>query len=215
MVMNMSKWSDLYEEEISKTTIEAYVNEKLRTKKEIIKLIDKYVKNGSVLELGSGTGVLACKISSMGKSVIALDRDADMISLSKKYFEGYFKDCDITYINKDIMDFKSKDKIDVIYSIGILEHYSDDEIIKLLNKQLSISDYVIFGIPTRYFDENKKMYGNERYLRIKDWRVLITKTNGELIEESHYHYLNWYQRIFKISKYFKPYPVHVFVLKRK
>ena len=64
MVMNMSKWSDLYEEEISKTTIEAYVNEKLRTKKEIIKLIDKYVKNGSVLELGSGTGVLACKISS-------------------------------------------------------------------------------------------------------------------------------------------------------
>ncbi len=215
MVMNMSKWSDLYEEEISKTTIEAYVNEKLRTKKEIIKLIDKYVKNGSVLELGSGTGVLACKISSMGKSVIALDRDADMISLSKKYFEGYFKDCHITYINKDIIDFKSKDQIDVIYSIGILEHYNDAEIIKLLNKQLSMSDYVIFGIPTRYFDEKKKMYGNERYLRIRYWRVLIAKTNGELIEESHYHYLNWYQRIFKISKYFKPYPVHVFVLKRK
>ncbi len=86
----MSKWSELYEEEIRKTTIEKYVEEKLRTKDKIIKLIDKYAKNGNVLELGSGTGVLACKISSMGKRVIALDRDDDMISLSKKYFFNYF-----------------------------------------------------------------------------------------------------------------------------
>lgn len=211
----MSKWSRLYEEEIKATDVKSYVEEKLRTKGTIINLINKYAPNGCVMELGSGTGILALKVASMGNKVIALDSDKDMIALSKKYFFKEFDNPNITYINKDIRDYEVKEKLDVIYSIGILEHYSDEEIIELLIKQLNLSNYVIFGIPTKYFDENKKMYGNERYLRIKYWRNLITQSKGELIEETHYHYLNGYQRIFKISKYFKPYPVHIFVLKSR
>lgn len=209
----MSKWSKLYEEEIKETDVKSYIEEKLRTKGTIIKLINKYAKNNRVMEVGSGTGILSLKISTMGNEVIALDSDADMIDLSKKYFLQEFDNPNITYINKDIREYKSKKRLDVIYSIGILEHYSDEEIIELLNKQLELADYVIFGIPTKYFDPKKKMYGNERYLNIRYWRKLIKKSNGKLIEEGHYHYLNWYQRIFKISKYFKPYPVHIFVVK--
>lgn len=209
----MSKWSKLYEDEIKETDVRSYIEEKLRTKKTIINLINKYAKNKRVMEVGSGTGILSLKIATMGNEVIALDSDKDMISLSKKYFLNEFKDANITYVNKDIREYKSREKIDVIYSIGILEHYSDEEIIDLLNKQLKLADYVIFGIPTKYFDPKKKMYGNERYLNIRYWKSLIKKSNGILIEEGHYHYLNWYQRIFKISKYFKPYPVHIFVVK--
>lgn len=209
----MSKWSKLYEEEIKETDVKSYIEEKLRTKGTIIKLINKYAKNKKVMEVGSGTGILSLKISTMGNKVIALDSDADMIALSKKYFLSEFDNPNITYVNKDIREYKSKKRLDVIYSIGILEHYSDSDIIELLNKQLELANYVIFGIPTKYFDPKKKMYGNERYLSIRCWRKLIKKSNGKLIEEGHYHYLNWYQRIFKISKYFKPYPVHIFVVK--
>lgn len=211
----MSKWSKLYEEEIKSFNVYDYIQEKLRTKGTIIKLIKKYATNGKVMEVGSGTGILALQMASLGNKVIALDSDADMIALSKKYFLNEFNGVNITYVNKDIRDYRVKEKIDVIYSIGILEHYNDDEIIELLNKQFELSKYVIFGIPTKYFDPKKKMYGNERYLSIKYWRSLIEKSYGQLVEESHYHYLNWYQRILKISKYFKPYPVHIFVLKRK
>lgn len=209
----MSKWSKLYEEEIKETDVKSYIEEKLRTKGTIIKLINKYANNKKVMEVGSGTGILSLKIATMGNEVIALDSDADMIDLSKKYFLPEFDNPNITYVNKDIREYKSKKRLDVIYSIGILEHYSDEEIIELLNKQLELADYVIFGIPTKYFDPKKKMYGNERYLNIRYWRKLIKKSKGMLIEEGHYHYLNWYQRIFKISKYFKPYPVHIFVVK--
>lgn len=43
-------------------------------------------------------------------------------------------------------------------------------------KQTSLCKYIIFGILTKYFDEDKKIYGNERYLPLQYWRKLIKKT---------------------------------------
>lgn len=105
--------------------------------------------------------------------VDALDKDYDMISLSKKYFLPKFKNSNINYLCDNIRNINIIEKYDVCYSIGILEHYSDNEIIDLINKQISISEYVIFEIPTKYFDEDKKMCGNERYLSLHYWRKLI------------------------------------------
>lgn len=159
----MSKWSELYENEINKTSLDNYIYDKLKTKKNVIKLINKYANNHKIMELGSGTGILALHLSTLGNYVTALDLDEDMIELSKNYFFNKFNNTKINYICADIRDFNSSEMFDVIYSIGILEHYSDSEIIDLINKQISISRIVIFGIPTKYFDENKKMYGNERW----------------------------------------------------
>lgn len=212
----MSKWSNLYEKEIlSASSIDDYIKQKLSTKKRIIKLINKYAANNKIIELGAGTGVLALYISSLNNnSVDALDKDYDMISLSKKYFFPKFKNSNISYLCDDIRNINAIEKYDVCYSIGILEHYNDSEIINLINKQTAISEYVIFGIPTKYFDENKKMYGNERYLPLHYWRKLIKKSNCKIIEESSYHYLNFLKRIINYRKWFKPTPVHIFVIKK-
>lgn len=208
----MSKWSKLYEQEIKSTTLENYVSNKLKSKKQIIKLINKYSPNNKVMEFGSGTGILALYLSTMNKHVTALDLDNDMIKLSKKYFLPYFKDANINYVNTDIRDFNTDYNFDVTYSIGVLEHYSDKEIIDLLHKQLTMSNYVIFGIPTTYFDEAKKMYGNERYLSLRYWRKLIKQSKCKIIKESSYHYLNIFQRLINLKKWFKPNPVHIFVV---
>ena len=212
----MSKWSDLYEKEIlSSQSIDEYIKQKLSTKKKIIKLINKYASNKKIMELGAGTGVLALYISSLyNNKVDALDKDHDMISLSKKYFLSKFKNSNINYLCNDIRNINIKEKYDVCYSIGILEHYNDDEIIELINKQVAISKYVIFGIPTKYFDEDKKMYGNERYLPLQYWRKIIKKSNCKIIEESSYHYLSFLRRIINYKKWFKPKPVHIFVIKK-
>ena len=211
----MSKWSMLYEKEIlNSSSIEDYIYEKLKTKKKIIKLINKYSFNNKVIELGSGTGILALKISTMGNEVTALDKDIDMIKLSKKYFANKFLNSNIKYVCCDIMDFKTRKKFDVCYSIGLLEHYNDEDIINLINKQFEFSNYVIFGIPTKYFDEGKKMYGNERYLTIRQWRKLIKNSNCKVIEESSYHYLGFFRRILNVKKIFKPNPVHIFVISK-
>lgn len=212
----MSKWSNLYEKEIlDAPSIDDFIKQKLSTKKKIIKIINKYAISRKIMELGSGTGVLALHISSMNNNrVDALDKDSDMISLSKKYFLSKFENANINYLCDDIRNIDVKEKYDVCYSIGILEHYNDNEIIDLINKQTSISEYVVFGIPTKYFDEDKKMYGNERYLPLKYWRKIIKKSNCQIIEESSYHYLSIPKRIINYKKWFKPNPVHIFVIKK-
>ena len=43
----------------------------------------------------------------------------------------------------------------VTHSSGVMEHYSDEEIVKLINEQLRVSDVCVFSVPTAYFE--KKM----------------------------------------------------------
>jgi len=39
------------------------------------------------------------------------------------------------------------------------------------------------------------------------------KTNCKIIEEASYHYLNFPKRIMNYKKWFKPNPMHIFVIK--
>ena len=52
----------------------------------------------------------------------------------------------------------------------------------MINEQLRISDYCVFSVPTSYFE--KKMLGNERFLSRKQWRKIISKSNGKIIKET-------------------------------
>lgn len=211
----MSKWSNLYEKEIlAAPSIDDFIKQKLSTKRKVIKLINKYASNRKIMELGAGTGILALYISSLNNNMVdALEADYDMISLSRKYFLPRFKNSNINYLHDDIRNINVIEKYAVCYSIGILEHYNDSEIIDLIHKQTSISEYVIFGIPTKYFDEDKKLYGNERYLSLRYWRKIIKKSNCKIIEESSYHYLKFPKILINYKKWLKPNPVHIFVIK--
>lgn len=51
----------------------------------------------------------------------------------------------------------------------MLEHFTDEEIINTLKQQMNIAKIVIFGIPTKYFDQVETMYGDERYMSYKFW----------------------------------------------
>jgi len=105
----------------------------------------------------------------------------------------------------------------VTHSSGVLEHYSDDDIVKLINEQLRVSNVCIFSVPTAYFE--KKMLGNERFMSRKEWREILAKSNGFIVEESGYHYKTLKNRIIDVlkkpSRIFKPIALFTFVLKRK
>lgn len=84
-----------------------------------------------------------------------------------------------------------------------MEHYNDDEIVKIINEQIRVSDICIFSVPTSYFE--KKMLGNERFMKKNEWREIINKSNAKIIKETGYHYKTFYKRFIDICKNPKKY----------
>ena len=80
---------------------------------------------------------------------------------------------------------------------------------------MRVSNYVIFGIPSTYFSMSEKMLGNERGLTLKEWKNLIREADGELVEQTSFHYYKLYKRILEVKKWFKPKAFWLFIVRRK
>lgn len=209
-------WYKLYEYDIKRNGgYKAYYEKKIKYRKKFINKLKKYANN-KVLEAGCGTGVISINLALNNFLSYAVDNDKNMLELVKKISLSQGKNAP-ELINEDIFllhkKFK-KDEIDVTYSIGVYEHYNDSEIKKLLKNQLKISKYVFVGIPTRYFNDNEKLYGNERFLEIKYWRKLLTMDNCQIVEEFSCYNDNIFKRLLKYKKWFKPAPIYIFVIKK-
>lgn len=210
-------WYQLYVKEIEKKGgIRKYFKLKINTKKNFIKLIQKYSSNKTIAELGSGTSIISTYMAGLGYKVTAIDEDEKMLSLATKIA----KECNYgnqpAFIQGSILDLDYiNNHFDVCFSNGVLEHFTDEDIIKIIQKQLQMCEVVIFGIPTKYFNREEAMYGDERYLGLKYWRQLIYNANGIILEEKSCHYMPWLQRLFNFKKYFRPYPYRIFVIKKK
>jgi len=207
-------WYQVYLKDIEKQgNLEKYVNNKILNKKILIDLIKKYSKGKRLLEAGSGTGVLATYLASIGYDVTGIDIDSEIINLAHKIANTYNSVKKPIFINKSIFELDYPENFyDVSYSNGVLEHFNDEQIIATLKQQLKVSKIVIFGIPTKYFNQNEAMYGDERYMDYDCWRELIFEAGGIILEEKSMHYMSRTKRLLNFKKYFKPFPYRIFVI---
>ncbi len=209
-------WYEVYLKDIEKKkTLDYYVDDKIRNKKVLINLIKKYSKNNKLLEAGSGTGVLSTYMASLDFDVTGIDIDKDILGLSRKIAKSYPSKNKPKFIKKSIFELDYDDNyFDASFSNGVLEHFNDDEIIDTLKQQMRVSKYVIFGIPTKYFNREEAMYGDERYMDYTFWRDLIKKSGGKILEEKSMHYMSFRKRLVNFKKYFRPYPFRIFVIEK-
>ncbi len=208
-------WYEVYLKDIEKKgTLENYVDDKIKNKKILINLIKKYSKGNKLIESGSGTGVLSTYMSSLGYEVTGIDIDNDILNLSKKIANKYNSKNKPTFKNKSIFKLDYEENyFDVSFSNGVLEHFNDEQIIDTLKQQMKIAKIVIFGIPTKYFNQEEAMYGDERYKSNVFWRNLINMSGGIILEEKSMHYMSRMKRLLNYKKYFRPYPYRIFVIK--
>ncbi|MEG1142973.1 MAG: class I SAM-dependent methyltransferase [Bacilli bacterium] len=209
-------WYEVYLKDIEKKgNLELYVKDKIKNKKVLINLIQKYSINKKIIESGSGTGVLSTYMASLNFDAIGIDIDQSILKLSQKIAKKYNSKNKPVFLQKSIFELDySNNEFDVSFSNGVLEHFSDEEIIKTLNQQMKIAKYVIFGIPTKYFKQREAMYGDERYMNFSFWRNLIKLSKGIILEEKSMHYMDLKHRLLNFKKYFKPYPYRIFVVTR-
>ncbi len=210
----MSKWSELYTDQIkSGGGAVPYFRNKIAGYRKLIRCIKKYTpQGGTILEAGSGTGAISIYLSNLGYDVTAMDVDPDMLSLSASLAEEFPRKP--IFLKGNIADLDPSHVFNTVFSSGTFEHFSDDEIVDLSNKELAVSRTLIISVPSNYYRIEDRMHGDERFLSERQWLELFSKTRGKVVRVIHYSFKNkreYLQYLLKI----KPSPYIAFVLKNK
>lgn len=117
------------------------------------------LKINTLLELGAGTGLCAHFLAAKTKAqTTLLDKDRQLVTKLKEKYP------DKEIIHADLFNFSTKRKWDLVYSLGLIEHFPDEKAIKAIkiHKKLS-SQYVLIAVPVESFIMKYLFYPLRRY----------------------------------------------------
>lgn len=149
-----------------------------------LEYIKQYCKGKDVLELASGSGLMAKVLSENGYNVIASDISLDMKEAAKTNFDG-------EYLILNMIDFKLDKKFDLILcmvdSMNYLKDY--DEMKKMfVNVYEHLNDKGVFIFDVHHkarLDEFEEEYIEEGYIDGKipyQWTIQSDKLSNSLYE---------------------------------
>ena len=167
-----------------------YYNKLLLLLKEVLKI--KSFKNLEVLELGSGTGILSILMAKEGALVTLIDKNKNALLYSKIIVRELRKRGKfigrVKIVEGDIYDIEQKGNFDIVHNYGVIEHFQDKEIIRLLKimKRHAKQDTgeVLSAVPNYFSPDTISIWlkyskGNERYLSKRKLKILFKKSGFE------------------------------------
>ena len=158
--------------------------------RELITKIRQYIQPpANVIEVGCGSGWSAILLSSMGYKVTAIDAHPDLINSLKK-FETVLDDLSFQCMDMFHLEF-DRAKFELAFSQGVLEHYSDSEIIAALREQKRVAMVIVIDVPNARGKIGD--YGDERVITPGHWRQLIQSAGLEIVAESTRGMARWSQ----------------------
>ena len=136
-----------------------------------IKEIARYVRVGDkVLEIGTGTGLIGYPLSQGGIKVTSIDNDLEILRMARD--NALLYDANIEYLEADAFKLPFKElEFKVSFSLGLLEHFTDEQIGQLIKEHQRVADVVVVGMPLK--GNTGKAYGNERYLTMEEWVKIL------------------------------------------
>jgi ubiquinone/menaquinone biosynthesis C-methylase UbiE len=151
-------------------------SESIRNRK-LFEIVMKYTPlQGKILEAGCGTALLSIILSDSGYDVTAMDITEDIVQYAKN--RCFLNNIKLNFITGDILEMSKNFKqqeFETICHSGVLEHFSDENIIKSLREHRIISRRVIFNVPNIRNKVSCESYGDERLMSNDKWLQLIQK----------------------------------------
>ena len=126
---------------------------------------------GSLLEVGVGSGAQSSVLSRFVRRTVSLDNDLRILSAARPNTRRYGPSLKLLAADAFTMPFRDT-TFGVAISQGLLEHFNDDEIGRLLREQLRVARSVVFSVPSNNYP--RQDVGNERLLSPAHWQELVS-----------------------------------------
>lgn len=123
------------------------------------------ITEGTICELGCGTGIMTEKFAGAGFSMIGVDQSVDMLALAKQKQEE--TGSEILYLNQNMEELELEEPVDAVISVcDSVNYLLQDDTMKSLfakvKKYLKAGGYFIFDLKTVYCYRN--LIGNQTWV---------------------------------------------------
>ena len=166
----MSDWVKYFEKTEGRNIFHQCIS-----KRRLIELIvENTPKGGRILEVGCGTALLSVILATLNFEVTASDLTQDVLDYARSKVS--FNNIKLNFAIVDMLSLSSvyeKHHFDTICHSGVMEHFSDTDVIKSLSEQRIISKRVIFSVPNNRTEKLPSLFVDERLLGNKKWIQLI------------------------------------------
>lgn len=157
-----------------------YINQRYKTFIDII--ANNINKNTNVLEIGTGAGNITKALMKRKNARYNIsDNSVMMLVLAKNNttLTGFLHDA----------RKKLKKKYDIIHSHGVLEHFSNREIKRIVKNLKKSSKKMIHYVPSNKY--KTKSFGDERLLSKEEWQTLVNPDEILSFNNDHDLILKW------------------------
>jgi SAM-dependent methyltransferase len=141
----------------------------------LIELVIQHTSpNSRILEAGCGTAGLSMILADAGFNVTALDLTEDVLNFAKTKI--CLQNIPLNFVQGDILNLSAmfdKGYFDTVCHSGVMEHFSDEQIIRSLAEQKAVSRKVIFNVPNNRTTPSPQLFGDERLMNNRKWVSLI------------------------------------------
>jgi SAM-dependent methyltransferase len=140
--------------------------------KYLINMIDP--KDNDIIELGCGRGVLSYLFSSyIPKSITLLDFSKEALKKAKKLFHNIDN---VNYVETDILNLEMDLKFDIVFSSGVVEHFSGDLRIKAIAKHFELSKNIVAFIVPAKPHYNTIRHKKKQTIELFGWQEAFSKS---------------------------------------
>lgn len=149
-----------------------------------VNLIKHYHKEGSVLDLGTGTAPLAIKLAKEGFFVTATDISNEMLEVA--YDNALYEDVRINFFIHDILDTVNTDYDVIVMSSDVVNYLKDEAETKRVfeNVSLAMNSESIFVFDFLRSQYIHKLDGHYEEILLSDdvlkWNVVLTNIENQV-----------------------------------
>jgi len=165
----MGSWAEFYERTCGDIRL---LQGNILEHKALLVVMGRFLKPGDkLLEIGSGTGVMTWPLAQGGVKVTSIDNDPEILKMA--LINSGLLGADIEFREASAFKLPFADReFRVAFSEGLLEHYPDSDIEKLVAEHQRVADVVVVSVPLQ--GSKNAAFGNERWLTMKEWEAKFT-----------------------------------------